>query len=329
MIKLIDLYDRIVETTGLDVMTLGSLRAAIANCMADLTSRGYKIFKEYHLKDLLNAELTYAWVEIENPTEIQLSSAEDFNPKKKYKEGDVVISKKHYSINMAGSWEKIKEPKPEHIIKAKRFISTKEYKNNDIVYIPVKISVYAPSGFKRNFILESNFLKVKLPTDIRKILYLRLYLSENATVAKRVNLTDSRIQCLYKNGSFRSKLNDWEAIYYTINDDIYIEWSDTFGKNIQELSFGYYQKLFLKEGFPVDANDIEDMATYELDIRPEFEDALVFYAAYFYYSRFVKDTDKINHYLSQYKYYIEDITHELGYEDEYNEEDAVIKLEED
>ena len=46
MIKLIDLYNRIVETTGLDVMTLGSLRAAIANCMADLTSRGYKIFKE-------------------------------------------------------------------------------------------------------------------------------------------------------------------------------------------------------------------------------------------------------------------------------------------
>jgi hypothetical protein len=29
-------------------------------------------------------------------------------------------------------------------------------------------------------------------------------------------------------------------------------------------------------------------------------------------------------YLNQYKYYVEDITHELAYEDEYLEEDSVV-----
>ena len=42
------------------------------------------------------------------------------------------------------------------------------------------------------------------------------------------------------------------------------------------------------------------------------EDALVFYAAYFYYSRFIKDVEKIQLYLNNYKYYVEDITHELA-----------------
>ena len=56
---------------------------------------------------------------------------------------------------------------------------------------------------------------------------------------------------------------------------------------------------------------------------------MVLYAAYFYTARVLKDSDKINLALSNYKYYIEDIVHELSYEDEFNEEDAVVKLEED
>ena len=233
MIKLYDLYERRVETTGLDVMTLGSLRAAIANCMADLTSRGYKIFKEYHLHDL------------------------------------------------------------------------------------------------NNTIIDDNYIEADLPNDIRKTVYLRLFLNEDAILAQRVSLSDHRVACKYLNGRFRSLIEPGQAIYYTKGDKLYIEWHSNLGLELQELSFGYYQKLFLREGFPVDANAIDDMQTYEIDIRPEFEDALVFYAAYFYYSRYVKDKEKIDHYLSQYKYYIEDITHELAYEDEFNEEDAVIKLEED
>ena len=48
---LMDLYTRVVETTGLDVITIDSLNTAVANCMADLTSRGYKTFAEQHLAE--------------------------------------------------------------------------------------------------------------------------------------------------------------------------------------------------------------------------------------------------------------------------------------
>ena len=57
--KLVDFYERVLETTGLDVMTLGSLKASIKNCMADLTSRGYRVFKEKTLKDLIETEASY------------------------------------------------------------------------------------------------------------------------------------------------------------------------------------------------------------------------------------------------------------------------------
>jgi hypothetical protein len=147
-------------------------------------------------------------------------------------------------------------------------------------------------------------------------------------VAKRVPLTDPRIQCSFKNNRFRSKVDDWEAIYYILNDKIYIEWNGRFGTDLLELSFGYYQKLYAPE-MPLDPNDSDKLKTIPLTIRPEFEDALVLYAAYFYTARVLKDTDKINLALSNYKYYIEDIIHELSYEDEFNEEDAVIKLEEE
>ena len=229
---LYDLYLRVIGTTGLDTIDLISLRACISNCMADLTSRGYKLFKELHLSDFENVEQDLNWVCLD------------------------------------------------------------------------------------------------LPKDIRKINYLRLYLSENATVAKRVPLTDPRIQCNFKNNRFRSKVDDWEAIYYILNDKIYIEWNGRFGTDLLELSFGYYQKLYAPE-MPLDPNDSDKLKNIKLDIRPEFEEALVLYAAYFYTARVLKDSDKINLALSNYKYYIEDIIHELSYEDEFNEEDAVVKIEED
>lgn len=229
---LYDLYLRIIGTTGLDVIDLTSLRACISNCMADLTSRGYKLFKELHLSDFENVQR------------------------------------------------------------------------------------------------DENWMCLDLPKDIRKINYLRLFFNTDATVATRVALTDRRIQCRFKNGRFRSKVDDWEAVYYIINDKLYIEWNTTLGNDLFELSFGYYQKLYAPE-LPTDPNDSDKLRTIELDIRPEFEDALVLYAAYFYTARVLKDSDKINLTLSNYKYYVEDIIHELSFEDEFNEEDAVIKLEED
>ena len=229
--KLIDLYERVIETTGLDVMTLGSIKAAIKNCIADLTSRGYRTFTEKTLKDFPNA------------------------------------------------------------------------------YI------------------DNTMIELDMPKDVRKILYCKVFFNNNAVTAKRYSLSNKRVSCMYVNNKFRSHLQQNEAIFFVKGDKLIIEWHPAFGE-LTDINFGYYQKLEAPD-FNSEVSDVQQLATVDIDIRPEFEDALVFYAAYFYYSRYVKDTDKINLYLSNYKYYVEDITHELAYEDEYFEEDSVIKTEDE
>lgn len=229
--KLIDFYERVIETTGLDVMTLPSIKAAIKNCMADLTSRGYRIFCEKQLKNFNNA------------------------------------------------------------------------------YI------------------DKTMIEVDLPKNVRKILYCKVFFNNNAIGATRYSLSNKRVSCMFINGRFRSHLQSNEAIFFVKGDKLIIEWHPAFG-DVTDISFGYYEKLTAPE-FNADVSDIQQLKEVEIDIREEFEDALVFYAAYFYYSRYVKDTDKIQLYLSNYKYYVEDITHELAYEDEFFEEDTVIKTEDD
>ena len=229
--RLIDFYERVIETTGLDVMTLPSIKAAIKNCMADLTSRGYRIFTEKQLKDFTNP------------------------------------------------------------------------------YV------------------DNTMIEVDLPKNVRKILYCKVFFNNNAVSAKRYSLSNKRVSCMYINNKFRSHLQTNEAIFFVKGDKLIIEWHPAFG-DVTDISFGYYQKLEAPE-FDADVSDIKNLIDVEINIREEFEDALVFYAAYFYYSRYVKDTDKIQLYLSNYKYYVEDITHELAYEDEYFEEDAVIKTDDE
>lgn len=228
--RLMDLYTRVVETTGLDIITLDSLNTAVANCMADLTSRGYRTFCEKHLEDI-------------------------------------------------------------------------SYNQN------------------------KNLIKFSQPSDVRKNLYIRLFFNNEAIVATRYSLSNKRVACKYEEGAFRSLIPLNSAIYYVKGDSIIVEWDPHLG-NIQDLCYGYYQRLIAPK---VDStiDDMDQLETIEFDIREEFEDAIVLYAAYFYYSRYIKDTDKIQFYLSNYKYYVEDLTHELAYEDDFNEEDAVIKCEED
>lgn len=228
--KLKELYDRVVETTGLDVMTLGSLQTAVSNCMADLTSRGYRLFKEVGMADLEILENERGW------------------------------------------------------------------------------------------------LVAKLPTDIRKVLFTRVYFPMNAVVATRYSLSNPRVQNNFVDNKFRSFLGNFEAIYYIKEDKLYIEYG-TLRDPLVDFKFGYYARLKAPV-IDVSKADETNLETVTIDIREEFEDALVLYAAYFYYSRYAKDQEKIQFYLSQYKYYIEDITHELAFEDEFFEKDAVIHEEE-
>lgn len=225
--KLSDLYNRVVETIGMDVMTVASLQAAVKNCIADLTSRGYRDFKEIHLSET--------------------------------------------------------EPK----------------------------------------YLDESMLVLKVPKDIRKVLYCRTFFHDNqANVAKRYSLSNPRVQAVYHNERFRTVLQNSDSIFYIKGEYIYIEWDPRLGP-LSEIAFGYYARL-IAPTLEVEDNTLEALKNAEIDIREEFEDALVFYAAYFYYSRYGKDVEKLSFYLNNYKYYVEDITHELAYEDEYFEEDAVI-----
>jgi hypothetical protein len=231
--RLYDLYLRVLGTSGLDVMDLNSLKAAVSNCFADLTSRGYKLFEELHLTDFSNAEI-----------------------------------------------------------------------HDNLIILPA-------------------------PDDVRKSVYLRLFFDQDATVATRMSLSNPRVQCKYINGQFRSLLFENQAIYYIKNDKIYIEWHTSLRPRVNEISYGYYKKLQCPADFPNDISAIDEIEKVDIPVRKEFEDALVLYATYFYIARYIKDSDKINLALSNYKYYVEDITHELSYEDEFNEEDAVIKIEEE
>lgn len=232
--KLIEFFERVVETTGLEVVTLPSLKTAIKNCMADLTSRGYRIFKELSLQELIK--------------------------------------------------DSSKEP-----------------------YI------------------DGTMIEVDMPKNVRKILYCKLFCNNYSVIAKRYSLSNKRVSCQFIRGKFRSSLQSNEGIFFVKGDRLVIEWHPALG-DIKDVFFGFYEKLTPPE-YDDNVSDINQLKNVEIPIREEFDDALVFYAAYFYYSRYVKDTDKIQLYLSQYKYYVEDIIHELAYEDEYFEEDAVISTE--
>lgn len=235
--KLMDLYTRVVETTGLDIVTVESLNTAVANCMADLTSRGYKTFNEKTLSDFVD--------EKGEPT----------------------------------------------------------YKFN------------------------KHLLTLPQPSDLRKNLYVRLFFNNEAVIATRYSLSNKRVACTYVDGAFRSILPAKSAIYYVKGNNVIIEWDPRLGP-LQNVCYGYYQRLVVDK-LDENLDDFGQLQTAKFNIREEFEDAVVLYAAYFYYSRYIKDADKIQFYLSQYKYYVEDLTHELAYEDDFNEEDAVIKCEED
>ncbi len=253
--KLIDLYNRVIETTGLDVMTIESIQASVANCMADLTSRGYKCFKEIELKQLL-------------------------------KEDEKIIEQAH------------------------------------ITKTDVDIN-------KLNVLYQDEVsVQFRMPKDLRKTLYCKLYFPTQSCKATRYSVSNPRIDCKVIDGKFRSEIDQRSlAIFYSKNDIITIEWRKEL-QNIINFQYGYYQKLSAPR-IAANYNNIDELKDIEIDIRPEFEDALVLYSVYFYYSRYIQDTDKIQLYQNQYKYYIEDIIHELSYEDDFFEEDAVIRTDED
>ncbi len=145
--KLKRLYERVIETTGLDILTIGSLQTAISNCMADLTSRGYRLFKEITFDNIAQT--------------------------------DVVV--------------------------------------NEVGYIEIKIPV----------------------SQVRKVLYTKIFLPQYGIVAKRYSLSNPNVQKNWYMNRFRSWIGSNRAIFYIKDDRLIIEYDLELGA-IVNFKFGYY-----------------------------------------------------------------------------------------
>lgn len=226
---LLDLHRRILETTALNNLSVEALWTCVANCFADLTSRGYRFFKEKTV-NLLD-------------------------------ENDMTDNKASFTIDTQ--------------------------------------------------------LITAVPKDLRKLLYVKLIFPDRVITAERLSPSDHRVGNRVKNGVTYTSLSEG-AIMYRKENTLTLEWCS--GSTPIKLIIGYYAKLTPP---PLPTSE-EDLIDTQIDISPEFEDALVFYGCYFVNMRDMNNTEITDMYLSQYKYFVEDLLHELGHEDSYYENNTVI-----
>lgn len=216
------LYNRVVESLGFELPGIESLSVAIANCYADLTSRGYQLFKE------------------------------------KIYEGDSLED------------------------------------------------------------IEANMFTTPKPRTLRKTLYCRVQFKNGMAIAHRLVISNPIIQSRVTDNGFRTPLNPRDVVFYIKENNLVIEWGSYY-EGLERVYYGYYASLET----PPPATNEEELEQISLDIRPEFEDAVVLFAIYFYHARAIKDDVKTDFHLRNYKYYVEDLVHQLSHEDGYYENDVI------
>lgn len=238
-----DLYLRVKDSTGMEVLTVSDMYTMYLNCAADLTSRGYREFVEDEITEFENIE-------------------------------------------------------------------------------------------DRKFIFDS-------PASLRKILYLKLDDGKGMHKGVRIPATHEGIDKIGSDGKYFFDFDSGDKvpyIYYSKNNKLIFESSST-GKP-SKLVLGYYKKIpkniipesykFVNsEGVEVNSTNVYDPAVLEhvhLPIREDLQDVFVFFGIYFVYNKRLKEDTTIQRHLNNYKYQVEDVLHELGYEDNFNEEEAVIVL---
>lgn len=145
---------------------------------------------------------------------------------------------------------------------------------------------------------------IKAPERLRKTLYCHVFFDNGVVVyADRLTLTGC---------------NDYIPVnsvgFYMKGEEIVLRWNQNYLGSIKKILIGYHQSLVA----PKDAVDDRELEQIELNIRSEFEDAVVFYGVYFYLKRQMRSKEEVGVALNQYKYYVEDLLHELAYEDSYN-----------
>lgn len=231
------LYHRIRESTGLDVLTENVLQTIIENCFADVTSRGYREFNE----------------------KIYLKEATE---------------------------------------------------DNEDTFTSLGYGLYC----------------IDIPKDYRKTLHLKVTVNNKVYLGYRLALTDERVNSIvvgYEGKDVRSNFAyiDKDVIFYSKGDKLYVECRFR-DKEVFDIRLGYDKRLIAPE-----QPSIKKYHETTIDIRKEFEDAIVLFGIYFLLQRYSKDTDRIQIALNNYKYYIEDLTYTLAYEDNYTDEDGIICLE--
>ena len=174
--------------------------------------------------------------------------------------------------------------------------------------------------------LSEGLYCIDIPDDYRKTLHLKVTVNNKVYLGYRVALTDERVNSIVVGEGknvVRSNFAylDKDVIFYTLDNKIYIECRFR-DKSVTDIRLGYDKRLIAPE-----QPNLKEYDKKEIKCRREFEDAIVLFGVYFLLQRYSKDTDRIQMALNNYKYYIEDLTYTLAYEDNYNDEDGIICLE--
>ncbi|MCR5742058.1 MAG: hypothetical protein K6G38_06340 [Gammaproteobacteria bacterium] len=281
------LYHRIRESTGLDVLTENVLQTIIENCFADVTSRGYREFNE----------------------EIYLA------PPKKFQEP---YTQEDYDYLEA----KLAEEEPTF---TKADILRYDF-NNDNAITTEDLDTLSTWVGKQTYVdLDKGLFKIKIPDDYRKTLHLKVIVNNKVYRGERLALTDERVNSIVVEEwpkVVRSNFAylDKDTIFYTKGEDMFIE-NRFRHKRPMEIRLGYDKRLIAPK-----QPTLKDYDKTVINVRREFEDALVLFGIFFLLQRYSKDTDRVQMALNNYKYYVEDLTYTLAYEDNYHDEDGTICL---
>lgn len=248
-----DLYIRIKDSTGLEVLTVSDMYTIYKNCTADLTSRGYREFAELHVM----------------PT----------------------------------------------------------------IAVPVEETTYFTNYSNKKFVLTS-------PANLRKLLYVKVEEPNGVHKAYRIPVTHPNLDTVTIGEEHFFDFNNaggLKTVFYIKDTQLIIETSVAVSP--KQITLGYYKKIekdiipesfeTIVDGQPVTSTDVYDPAVLEtitLPIREDLEDCFVFYGIYFTYNKRLKEDAMITRHLNNYKYLVEDLLHELKYEDNFNEEESVIAL---
>lgn len=167
---------------------------------------------------------------------------------------------------------------------------------------------------------------IDIPEDYRRTLHLKVTVNNKVYLGYRLALTDERVNSIVvgnEGKDVRSNFAyiDKDVIFYTKDNKMYIE-TRYRDKEILDIRLGYDKRLIAPE-----QPTIKEYDDIEIKCRREFEDAIVLFGIYFLLQRYSKDTDRVQIALNNYKYYVEDLTYTLAYEDNYTDEDGIICLE--